>query len=429
MGEIRDPAIQDWIDFRCQSVYGFFEAMSEHVWSRRPGTIIALNIKGIHPHNLCMNNGIDHGRWRLGLVNSCDAGLGPHVGPHGNLLAEFRSFKISHSTGLSIIDGHSDRGNLLGIAMNRQIASPHGLTPRIGQHMLTFGPLGHFLREHQDDLYGDRPIVADVAVLRSFASMAYNSGNWSGGPFLCEQALWDRHVPFGIIFDGNLADLSAHRAVLLANQDALSDEALTRLLAFVQAGGGLVATDRTGRLDDWRRERAVNALTETFGLSGGKAQRRRLGRGRVAYVPAVVPAQAVCESNGAAHTGRGRHDDAVAPLNWRQIEAALRWAAGGAWSFVARAPRGVGIEYRQGPLPADLAVHVMNFSGKDAPGRVDLDMAADGAAWSAHTLGPGHRPTSPRVLRPHAGRIRWSIQLRGDYRVCVLRRETACRRG
>ena len=358
-------------------------------------------------------------------MNSCDAGLRPHVGPHGNLLAEFRSYKISHSTALSIIDGHADNGNLLGMAMNRQLDTPHGFVPRIGQHMLTFGPLGHFLREHQDDLYGQRPIIADVAVLRSFPSMAYNSGNWSGGPFLCEQALWDRHVPFGIIFDGNLADLSAYRAVLLANQDALSDEAVARLRAFVESGGGLVATDRTGRLDDWRRERATSALRESFGLSGDKPQRRRLGRGRVAYVPAIVPVLAVSESESAAHTGRSRHDDAVAPRNWRQIEAALRWAVGGAWSFVARAPRGVGIEYRQGPLPADRAVHVMNFSGKDAPGRVQIEMAADGAAWSVHTLGPGQRPTAPRVVRPQAGRIRWSIQLSGDYRVCVIRRSAA----
>jgi hypothetical protein len=211
-----------------------------------------------------------------------------------------------------------------------------------------------------------------VAVLRSFPSMAYNSGNWSGGPFLCEQALWDRHVPFGIIFDGNLADLSAHNVVLLANQDALSDEAVARLRAFVEAGGGLVATDRTGRLDDWRRERPASALTEAFGLGADRPRRRRLGRGRVAYVPAVVPALAVSESGGAAHTGRSRHDDAVAPRNWRQIEAALRWAAGGAWSL--------------------------------------------------QTLGPGQRPTTPRVVRPQAGRICWSVNVRRPCRACVLRR-------
>ena len=216
--------------------------------------------------------------------------------------------------------------------------------------------------------------------------------------------------------------------VLLANQDALSDEGVARLRAFVEAGGGLVATDRTGQLDDWRRERATSALTESFGLSGDKPQRRRLGRGRVAYVPAIVPALAVSESENAAHTGRSRHDDAVAPRNWRQIEAVLRWAAGGAWSFVARAPRGVGIEYRQGPQPTDRAVHVMNFSGKETPGRVQIEMAADGAAWSLQTLAPGRAPTTLRDIHPQAGRIRWSVGVRGPYCVCVLRRRTPGRR-
>jgi hypothetical protein len=420
--EIRDPAIQDWVDFRCQSVYDFFRQMSAHIRSKRPDTIVALNIKGIHPHNLCFDNGIDHGRWDLPLVNSCDAGLQPHLGPRGNLQAEFRSFKISHSTGLSIIDGHSDRGNLLGMVMNRQLATAHGCVPRIGQHMLTFGQLGQFLRQHQDDLYGQRPIIADVAVLRSFASMAYNSANWSGVPFLCEQALWEKHVPFGIIFDANLHDLAGHKVVLLANQDSLSDDALAKLRAFVEGGGGIVATDRTGHFDEWRRQRPVNALAEAFGLRLDKGiQRLALGRGRVAYVPTVEAAHGVEEAEGAAHTGRSSHDDALPPRNWARIEQALRWAAGGAFTFTARSPHGVAIEYRQGPQPQDRAVHLMNFSGKPSAGPTRIEMAADGKTWSLEILAPGRPPGDARILRPTGGRVRWSVGLQGAYVVSIMR--------
>jgi hypothetical protein len=423
LAEVRDPAIQDWIDFRCQSVYGFFQAMVDHIRSRKPDTIVALNIKGIHPHNLCMDNGIDHGRWRLGLVNSCDAGLEPHLGPHGNLLAEFRSFKISHTTGLSLIDGHSDRGNLLGMAMNRQLKTPRaGCVPRIGQHMLTFGRLGRFLRRHQDDFYGARPIIADVAVLRSFPSMAYNSANWSGAPFLCEQGLWEDHVPFGIIFDGNLEDLSAYKVVLLANQDALSDDAVARLRGFVEGGGGMVATDRAGQLDDWRRERPVGALTEAFGLRPDRGpQRRRCGRGRVVYVPAVGPAIAVKESPGAGHTGRSRHDDAVPPKNWAQLAAALRWAAGGSFTFAARAPRGLAIEYRQGPRAADRAVHLMNFAEGPMRGPVRVSMDRGGRRWSLQVLHPGG--AAPRLigLRQTGRRLTFTVRGVADYCVCLLR--------
>ncbi len=39
---------------------------------------------------------------------------------------------------------------------------------------------------------------ADVAVLRSWPSMAFNGINWLHGPFICEQGLWEARIPFTI---------------------------------------------------------------------------------------------------------------------------------------------------------------------------------------------------------------------------------------
>jgi hypothetical protein len=176
-------------------------------------------------------------------------------------------------------------------------------------------------------LYGERPIYADVAVLRSWPSMAYNGMNWIHGPFICEQGLWEARIPFAIIFDHNLAGLSRYRVVLLANQDALSDSAMEHLRAFVEAGGGVVATGGTGQRDDWRRIRPANALTETFGLPvGSRSARLRFGKGRVAYLPRLEPPAEF----RAGESQRGNHaETAFPPKNWRAVEAALRWAAGG----------------------------------------------------------------------------------------------------
>jgi hypothetical protein len=418
--EIKDPAIQEWIDFRCQSVYDFFVAMHSYIQVRKPGTVIALNIKGIHPHNLCFDNGIDHGRWKLPLVNSCDAGLHPHLSAKGSLLAEFRSFKISHSTALSIIDGHSDAGNLLGVVMNRQLETErYGCVPRIGQHMFTFGPLGRFLREHQDDLYGSRPIIADVAVLRSFPSMAYNCLNWRYGPFIAEQGLWEAHVPFAIIYDQNLDKLDGFRVLLLANQEALSDENVGRLVRFVESGGGLVATDRTGAYDDWRRERPRNALTEAFGIEvGGKPTRLAFGRGRVACIPRLVPQE---DKTGAeARVSRGAHEQARPPKNWAELERALRWAAGGQFTFATRATRGVAVEYRQGPRPGDRAVHLMNFSGRPLRAPVRIRMATGGVPWTIRVLAPGVPARKPARIRPSGHALDCTVGGLDVYQVCVL---------
>lgn len=218
--EINDPVIQEWIDFRCHSVRDFFGEMFAHVRRRSRDCIVGLNIKGIHPHNLCSDNGVDHGRWDLPLINSCDAGLAPAIGPRGNLIGEFRTFKTSHTTGLSVIDGHSDRGNVLGLVMNRQLRHPRfGCVPANHQHMLTFGALGRFLKSRNDILYGARPIYADVAVLRSWPSMAYNGINWLHGPFICEQGLWEARIPFTIIFDQNFAEKSVRGPIVVEMAD------------------------------------------------------------------------------------------------------------------------------------------------------------------------------------------------------------------
>ena len=419
--EINDPVIQEWIDFRCHSVYDFFAQMSAHIRSKKPDCLIGLNIKGIHPHNLCFDNGIDHGRWDLNLINSCDAGLAPAVGPRNNLIGEFRSFKISHSTGLTAIDGHSDRGNLLGVVMNRQLRSERfGCVPANGQAMLTFGALGRFLKTRNDTLYGERPIYADVAVLRSWPSMAYNSANWSHGPFVCEQGLWQARIPFGIIFDRNLNDLSAHRVILLANQDALSEDAVARIRSFVESGGGLVPTGATGRLDDWRRVRERNALTEAFGLAmDRKPERAAVGRGRVVYLPELLPAAGVTTDD----TGRerGHAGTAIPPGNWKAVETALRWAAGGSFRFSVRAPGTVAAEFREGPTAADRVVHLLNFADKPVRGQIRVQMEDDGHDWSLELDSPDPLPRLVPSLTRARGRVTFTLPGIALYTACILR--------
>ncbi len=422
--ELNDPVIQEWVDFRCHSVHAFFEEMTAHIWKRKPDCVVALNIKGLHPHNLCFDNGIDHGRWTLPLINSCDAGLEPTVGPRGNLIGEFRSFKISHSTGLSIIDGHGDRGNLFGIVMNRQLRNARlGCVPANGHTMYTFGPLGRFLKTRNGVLYGERPIYADVAVLRSWPSMAYNGMNWLHGPFICEQGLWESRIPFGIVFDRNLDDLSRHRVLLLANQDALSDAAVARIRAFVEAGGGLVATDHTGRLDDWRRPRQVNALAEAFGLTpGDQPARKTVGCGRVAYLPRLDPPT---QFRG-GESLRGSHaDTALPPKNWKQVESALRWAAGGAFRFAVRGPKAVAAEFREGPTPRDRVVHLLNHAAKSVRGPIRIEMDDEGHDWTLELDSPDSLPRRRPAVTRARGRVAFALPGIALYTACILRPKDA----
>src|SRR5262249_59767884 len=108
-----------------------------------------------------------------------------------------------------------------------------------------------FFHAHKDLLRGAHP-VADVAVLRSFASVEFNPAEGLVGATLFEQSLIQARVPFDIILHGHLADLGSYKVLVLANQDALSDAQLDRIRSFVQSGGGLVATGASSVHNQWR---------------------------------------------------------------------------------------------------------------------------------------------------------------------------------
>ena len=249
--------------------------------------------------------------------------------------------------------------------------------------------------------------------------MAYNGVNWLHGPFICEQGLWQARIPFAIIFDRNLDDLGAYRVVLLANQDALSDAAVARLKAFVEAGGGLVATDATGRRDDWRRLRPVNAMTEAFGLPVGAGPARvRFGKGRAAYLPRL---DAPTEFRG-GESLRGSHaDTAFPPRNWRAVEAALRWAAGGRFRFMVRGPRPVAAEFREGPTPRDRVVHLLNFAAKPVRGPIRVEMADEGHGWTLELASPDPLPKRGPALIRARGRLAFALPGLALYTACILR--------
>ena len=154
-----------------------------------------------------------------------------------------------------------------------------------------------FYRDNNRHYAATQP-VADVALLRSFPSMAYNSLGPHLETTLMEQLLIQHKIPFDLIFDQHWIDLSKYRAVILADQESLSDRAVEQLREYVRGGGGLVATGRTSLYNDWRRRRNDYGLADVLGirLAPGVRCRRRnrgaFGKGRTAYVPAVTPGRA-----------------------------------------------------------------------------------------------------------------------------------------
>ncbi len=155
--------------------------------------------------------------------------------------------------------------------------------------------------------------------------------------YLFEQALIQAKVPFDIIFDRHLADLSRYRVLVLADQECLSDEQMDRVRNFVRRGGGLVATEHTSLFTTWRSHRLDFGLADLFAVQAPEfvpwpprpeailaidPVRRREGEGRVVYLPEVNPA--VEKPATEPMTSRYWH----LPVNWKELVESVRWAGG-----------------------------------------------------------------------------------------------------
>jgi hypothetical protein len=109
------------------------------------------------------------------------------------------------------------------------------------------------------------------------------------------------------------------------------------------------------------------------------------------------------------------------PKNWREVEAALRWAAGGAFRFAVRAPRPVAAEFREGPTPADRVVHLFNFAEKPVRGPIVVEMADEGQVWTLELDSPDPLPKQPPRVNHRGGRAIFSVPGVRQYTACILR--------
>ncbi|NLX12877.1 MAG: hypothetical protein GXY44_04380 [Phycisphaerales bacterium] len=110
------------------------------------------------------------------------------------------------------------------------------------------------------DLIRDTDVVADVAILRNFPSQAFANPEHAALTYRVEQIMIEERVPFQIIFDRQLADLSRYRSLVLAGCVALSDRHIEEIKNFVSAGGRLCVVGPAAEYDEWLRPRAADPL-------------------------------------------------------------------------------------------------------------------------------------------------------------------------
>jgi hypothetical protein len=229
-----------------------------------------------------------------------------------------------------------------------------------------------------EDLFLDREPWHQVAVLRHHASELLNPFPCSLTPYVVEQMLFEAHVPFAIIGEGELTLEHLRRefsVLVLPDSKCLSDDEITVLCAYVNGGGRLLSIGKTGTATPLNQYRESWGLGELFGHPGHPVDaeaayeetagserrvvegRRRVGRldaapgaGRVIHLP---PLDFVMPGEGEVHAWQGYpwyyHPYWRPPRDAQAFLSAVDELIGGDRRVRTSLPRHVGLECYTAP--------------------------------------------------------------------------------
>lgn len=377
MQVIFDPVIQEWIDYRCQVMADALRQIALYARSMNPEVAIEINPHGITGGNRSWTAGVDHARLlKTTQVMWTEEEKMPAYLPDGRLLSKIRSYKLARAYNNILFTYIAGDPVAMGegLAFNQTIgfAGSDPLRPEMLRYI-------RFYREHRD-LYNGARDAANVAVLRSYPSLTYDHARAQLSAILLEQTLIQARIPFDLIFDEQLRDLSRYKVLALPDAECLSDGQLAAIRAFVERGGGLFVIGQSGRYDEWRRLRTtpgLAGLVEQQPLAkpyeetvlrerepGGGPVCRQARGGRVAYLPALRfngPQPAF----GAFFEINNRFWKL--PRNWQDAVESIRWAAGGELPVRAGGPPFLVINLTAQPARRRVLLHLVNYNHKNVP--------------------------------------------------------------
>jgi hypothetical protein len=429
-----DPVMQEWIDFRCQDFSEYYGNLAAYIRQLNPNVLVELNPHGIYGSNRAFLHGVDHARLvPHGSVFWSEEPNEAEVDENGILVSKIRSLKLARSLGQTLFTyTGSQRGNFK-LLMSESMAFNRNSLGDIGSPLTAYeisDEMRRYIRFYLDNNrhYASTRVVADVAILRSFPSMAYNSLGPHLETTLMEQLLIQHKIPFEYVFDQDLGRLSRYKAVILADQESLSDRAVEQIRDYVREGGGLVATGRTSLYNDWRRLRSEYGLADVLGIRHERrrelpaAGRRTFGKGRAAYVPEVAPREPVPDfaSQGAAGFGKSFWR---LPKNSEQLLDAIRYAAGSRFSVeLKEAPLTTVVEVTERKDGSERILHWVNYKPGSPAMPVEFAVAAPQGKKPAAVglLSPDRPGRQAARFTVEGGRVQFTMPALEVYNVAVI---------
>lgn len=393
---IRNPLLQEWCDFRAFTNSLVYGRLASYAHGLKPDVAFECNPGGIWGHNNAWQRAVDHETLlRSGEAFWNEEFLHPGVNEEGVVASRVRSMKVARKMDQAMFiytfNGDTERQTELmlseSLAFNQgnlgYVSSMAGETldtPVIRRYI-------RFLKEHSG-LYQGTTSCARLAVVRSYASLAYNSIDTHLAVLAMEQLLLEARIPFDIIFESHLPEARKKYATLvLADAESMSDASVEHVRAFVASGGNLFATGSTSLYNEHRRRRSDFGLADVFGIScpkgdirGPMRTMRNFGEGRAVYLPEITIITERKMGNKNWSWGYPICSPWMHPKYWSlpgnavEILDALRWLQQDEWLCRVNASHGVLAEYLSRPAADRVFVHLVNYALEKNPGAVMIEL-------------------------------------------------------
>jgi len=261
-----------WMDYSCQALAASFHDMSKYAKSLRPDILMECNPGNFRER---MVSPTDHSRL-LRYGEACwDEGRAPSYA-QGRLVTRLVTYKTAQTmdnmvfvyirTPLQAAESLAYNTDCLGCICQYEdgnVVGP-GAGPTARPVSPDVMPYVRFFHE-QRPYYRDADRVWDVGVLRSFVSqISAPDSNWQATHKMEDSCIAAR-IPWTLVFDYNLSDLSKLRAVSLVGAVALSNEQINDIRKYAGNGGGLILDDETGTCDEKMKKRSQSPFADLTG--------------------------------------------------------------------------------------------------------------------------------------------------------------------
>jgi hypothetical protein len=423
----------------------YYEEMADYIHSLNSAAVVESNPShGLAGFNTYWSQGVDYPRL-LAPTQAVwtEEGNAATVTSQGILVSKIRTYKMATHLGNKIFtytgvsySGPEQNETQMKLEMaeamtyNRQclgmiggVLSTQDLPASARKYVRFFTENFHF--------YRDVETVADVAVLHSFQSLAFNNGQPYDSTWLFEQALIQAKVPFNVVFD--LKDLSRYRVLVLGDQECLADGEMEWIRQCVANGLGLVATGLTSLYTPERKLRRDFGLADlckihaqrlhegepvTDFIRPGPPIRSGWMKGRVVYIPEVKPSipRPIDEPMTSKYW--------KLPVNWAELIGSVQWAAGRGLSLEVQAPLTITAELLHQKEAGALVLHLINYDAARHPSVKDIHVRLEtrkiGKVKQVSLSSPDLEEVHSLPFSETGDQVRFSVPLLETYNIVTV---------